>query len=92
MPEPINTAGAGVSLMTLAIAVAGPAAGPYIVILLGSIGGALWALSSAALDTRMQGAWLTLRAGVNLGRKRRPDALVQAALDAGSQLTFVHNE
>ena len=39
MPEPINTSITGVSLMTLAVAVFGPQAGPYIVILLGSLGG-----------------------------------------------------
>ena len=62
MPEPINTtAVAGVSLMTLAVALVGPQAGPYIVILLGSIAGGLWALSSAQLETRAQGAWLLLR-------------------------------
>ena len=61
MPEPINSAVAGVSLMTLAVALLGPNAGPYAVILLGSIGGALWALSSVAVETRLQGAWLVLR-------------------------------
>lgn len=58
MPEPIHTAAAGVSIMTLAVALFGPNVGPYAVILLGSIAGALWALSSAAVETRMQGAWL----------------------------------
>lgn len=61
MTEPVNTAAAGVSLMTLAVAVFGPNAGPYVVILLGSIGGALWALSSAAIETRVQAAWLVAR-------------------------------
>lgn len=61
MAEPIQTTVAGVSLVTLAVAVFGPQAGPYIVILLGSIGGGLWALSSTVLTTRMQGAWLMLR-------------------------------
>lgn len=62
MPEPINTtAVAGVSLMTLAVALVGPQAGPYIVILLGSVAGGLWALSSARIDTRMDGFWLLLR-------------------------------
>jgi hypothetical protein len=61
MAEPIQTTVAGVSLVTLAVAFFGPQAGPYIVIILGSIGGGLWALSSAALDTRMAGAWLMLR-------------------------------
>lgn len=34
---------------------------------------------------------LLLRCGVDLGRKARPDALVQAALLLGSQMTFVKN-
>ena len=61
MAEPINTTIGAVSLVTLAIAVFGPLAGPYIVILLGSIGGGLWALASATSETRMQGWWLMLR-------------------------------
>lgn len=61
MTEPINTAVSGVSLMTLAVALAGPNAGPYVVILLGSVGGALWALSSATVETRLQGLWLVGR-------------------------------
>ena len=61
MPEPINTSIAGVSLMTLAVALFGPQAGPYIVILLGSLGGGLWALSSAELATRLAGIWLMTR-------------------------------
>jgi len=61
MAEPIQSTVAGVSLITLAVAVFGPNAGPYIVIVLGSLGGGLWALSSATLETRMQGAWLMLR-------------------------------
>lgn len=61
MPEPINTSIAGVSLMTLAVALFGPQAGPYIVILLGSLGGGLWALSSAELATRLAGVWLMFR-------------------------------
>lgn len=61
MAEPLHSTVAGVSLVTLAVAVFGPQAGPYIVILLGSIGGSLWALSSATLQTRMEGAWLMLR-------------------------------
>lgn len=61
MTEPLHSAAAGVSLITLAVALFGPQAGPYIVILLGSIGGGLWALSSTALKTRMEGLWLMLR-------------------------------
>ena len=47
--------------MTLAVALFGPNAGPYAVILLGSIAGALWALSSVSIETRAQGAWLVCR-------------------------------
>lgn len=61
MPEPVQTAVASVSLMTLAVAVFGPLVGPYIVILLGSIAGGLWALSGTATQTRTDGAWLMLR-------------------------------
>lgn len=61
MADPIQSTVAGVSLITLAVAVFGPNAGPYIVIVLGSLGGGLWALSSAVIETRAQGAWLMLR-------------------------------
>lgn len=62
MAEPIiQTAAAGVSLVTLATAMVGPLAGPYLVIALGSVSGGLWALSSTTLTTRMQGALLMLR-------------------------------
>ncbi len=61
MTEPIQTTVAGVSLVTLAVAFFGPQAGPYIVIILGSIGGGLWALSNAVLASRLAGAWLMLR-------------------------------
>ena len=75
MAEPIQSTVAGVSLITLAVAVFGPNAGPYIVIVLGSLGGGLWALSSATLETRMQGAWLMLRCLVT--------AIVLTAMIAG---------
>lgn len=61
MAEPIHPTLAGVSLITLAVGVFGPAAGPYVVIILGALGGGLWALSGAVLATRMDGAWLMLR-------------------------------
>lgn len=61
MPEPIHPTLAGVSLITLSVGLFGPAAGPYVVIILGALGGGLWALSSAVLKTRMEGAWLMLR-------------------------------
>lgn len=61
MPNPLHSPVEAVSLITLAVAVFGPQAGPYVVIVLGSIGGGLWALSSTKLDNRRQGAWLMLR-------------------------------
>ena len=60
MVEPTSAAGA-VSLVTLAVAFAGPQTGPYIVIIMGSIGGGLWALSSTKMDTKLQGLWLMCR-------------------------------
>lgn len=75
MTQPIHTPIEAVSLVTLAVAVFGPQAGPYVVIVLGSIGGALWALSSTTLETRRQGAWLMLRCVVT--------AVVLTALIAG---------
>ena len=61
MSDPQTQAAAGVTLITLAVGVFGPQVGPYIVILLASIAGSMWALSSAELATRMAGLWLLLR-------------------------------
>ena len=61
MAEPVNTTAAAVSLVTLAVAFFGPLAGPYIVILLGSLGGGLWALASTTSASRAQGAWMLAR-------------------------------
>lgn len=61
MAEPVSPAVAAVSLVTLAVAVFGPQAGPYVVIVLGSIGGALWALSGTVLDSKRAGVSLMLR-------------------------------
>jgi hypothetical protein len=61
MFDPQSQAAAGVTLITLAVGVFGPQVGPYIVILLASIAGSMWALSSAELATRMAGLWLLLR-------------------------------
>jgi hypothetical protein len=57
----IQAAAATVSLVTLAVAVAGPLAGPYLVIVLGGVSGGLWALSSVTSSTRMEGGMLLLR-------------------------------
>jgi hypothetical protein len=61
MFDPQHSAATGVTLITLAVGVFGPQLGPYVVILLGSIAGSLWALSSAELATRTAGLWLLLR-------------------------------
>ncbi len=75
MPSPIQSPIEAVSLITLAVAVFGPQAGPYVVIVLGSIGGGLWALSMTKLDNRRQGLWLMLRCVIT--------AIVLTALIAG---------
>lgn len=59
MPEP--TASAGVSLTVIAIALLGPLAGPYALIVFAALAGALWPLSASATQTRSAGAWLLLR-------------------------------
>lgn len=61
MPEPINSTVAAVSLVTLAVAMFGPNAGPYVVIILGAVAGGLWALSSAVVPSRIAGVWLMTR-------------------------------
>lgn len=61
MAEPIQSAAGVISLVALATSLFGPQAGPYVVILLASIGGGLWALSSAVLETRLAGLWLMIR-------------------------------
>lgn len=59
MAEPTATAG-GVSLTVLFIAVLGPMAGPYALIVAAAIAGALWPLS-AAETTRRAALWLLFR-------------------------------
>lgn len=61
MLDTTHPAAGVVSLMTLAVALFGPQAGPYAVILLGSVGGGLWPLSTAVLASKMDGVWLMLR-------------------------------
>lgn len=61
MTEPTSTAASGVSIVTVAIGLLGPAAGPYATIVLGALAGALWALSAAPTETRTAGASLVLR-------------------------------
>lgn len=59
MPEPTSTS--GLSLAALAIAILGPAAGPYALIVFAALAGALWPLSAATTMTRKAGAGLLLR-------------------------------
>lgn len=59
MPEPTSTS--GISLAALAIALLGPMAGPYALIVFAALAGALWPLSAAHTMTRSAGAWLLLR-------------------------------
>lgn len=59
MPEPTSTS--GFSLAVLAIAMMGPMAGPYALIVFAAISGALWPLSIAETASRVSGAWLLLR-------------------------------
>lgn len=60
MAEPaISPAGAGI--VAVAITLVGPLAGPYAVIVLSALAGALWALASSSTSTRFAGAILLLR-------------------------------
>ena len=60
MPEPTSTS-AGLSLAALSVALLGPMAGPYALIVFAALAGALWPLSAADTMTRTAGAWLLLR-------------------------------
>lgn len=59
MPEP--TSSAGISIAALSIALLGPLAGPYALIVFAALAGTLWPLSAANTMTRWEGAWLVLR-------------------------------
>lgn len=63
MPEPTTTtAAAGVTgIVTLAVAMLGPVAGPYAVIVFAALSGALWPLSTAQTSSLAAGAWLLVR-------------------------------
>ena len=58
MAEPTTTT---TNLTLLSIGLLGPLAGPYALIVISAISGAMWPLSSAATPTRLAGAWLLLR-------------------------------
>ena len=55
------TAASGISLTVIAVALLGPLAGPYALIVFSALAGALWPLSASATQTRIDGAWLLLR-------------------------------
>ena len=58
MSEPASTS---TSLAVIAIAAVGPAAGPYAVVVMAALAGALWPLSTMEGLTKRTGAWLLLR-------------------------------
>ena len=59
MAEPASTS--ATSLTVVAIAAVGPAAGPYAVVVMAALAGALWPLSTMEGLTRRTGAFLLLR-------------------------------
>lgn len=59
MAEPTTTG--TVSVAVLAVALFGPLAGPYALIVFASLAGAQWPLSSDKTLTWLQGGWLLLR-------------------------------
>lgn len=59
MTEPI--APAAVGIVALAVAVLGPLAGPYVVIMLAALAGALWALASEPTASRADAGLLVFR-------------------------------
>lgn len=61
MADPTTTSAGGISLTTLFVALFGPLAGPYALIVFAALAGALWPLSSTETETRAAGAWLLLR-------------------------------
>ena len=61
MPEPTSTTAGGLSLSALAIALLGPLAGPYAVVLFAALAGSLWPLMSTPTGSTGAGAWLLVR-------------------------------
>ena len=61
MPDPITSTAGSVSLAVVAVALLGPMAGPYVVIVFAALAGSLWPLSFDQTITRSQGAWLVIR-------------------------------
>ena len=61
MAEPTVTTASGISLTVLFVAILGPLAGPYVLIALSAVAGAMWPLSAARTESRLAGVWLLLR-------------------------------
>ena len=59
MAEPTSTA--GISITALFIALLGPMAGQYSLIIMAALAGALWPLSTMGCTTRISGAFFLLR-------------------------------
>lgn len=57
----VETAAGGASLTVIFVALLGPMAGPYVLIVFAAVAGAMWPLSAASTETRWQGFWLLLR-------------------------------
>lgn len=95
MAEPTSTAAGGISLAALSVALLGPLAGPYALIVFAALAGALWPLSSAEPMTRKVGAWLLLRCTLtSVALTGALSGIVQAqwgvqALDAFAPVSFL---
>ena len=61
MAEPTVTTAGSVSLTVLFVTILGPLAGPYVLIVLASVAGAMWPLTAARTMGRAAGAWLLVR-------------------------------
>ena len=57
----VETAAGGASLTVIFVALLGPMAGPYVLIVFAAVAGAMGPLSAASTETRWQGFWLLLR-------------------------------
>jgi len=75
MAEPTVTTAGSVSLTVLFVSILGPMAGPYVLILLASVAGAMWPLTAARTMGKAAGAWLLVRCAAT--------ALVLTGLFAG---------
>jgi len=61
MSEPASSTVAAVPLITLAVALFGVNAGPYVVITLGAVGGSFWALTNSASISRVASLLMVAR-------------------------------